>query len=69
MCKKWGVFFTRDLEKNKEKHFHSAEIENDILVFINIKPVLFDSLIKSNVHLIVFRQTSMIVEGSPNSLT
>ena len=53
-------FFARDWEKNKKKHFHSVEIGNDILVFINIKRVFFDSLNKSN---------SMTFEGSPNSLT
>ena len=32
-------FFTRDWEKNNKKHFHSVEIGNDILIFINIKRV------------------------------
>ena len=45
------------------------ELQNDILVFINIKQVFFDSLIKSTVYLLIFRQNSMIYEGSPNSLT
>ena len=30
-------FFTRDWEKNNKKHFHSVEIGNDILIYINIK--------------------------------
>ena len=62
-------FFTRDWEKNNKKHFHNVEIENDILIYINIKKVLFDSLIKSTVYLLIFRQNWMIFEGSPNSLT
>ena len=39
--KKLGMFhfFTRDWEKNNKKHFHSVEMENDILVYINIKRV------------------------------
>ena len=39
----------REWEKNNEKHFHSVEIGNDILIYINIKRVFFDSLIKSTV--------------------
>ena len=30
------TFFTRDLENNNKKHFHSIEIGNDILIYINI---------------------------------
>ena len=33
------IFSTRDLEKNNKKHFHSIEIENDILLYISIKQV------------------------------
>ena len=36
------IFFTRDWEKKNKKHFQSVAIENDILVFINIKRVFFD---------------------------
>ena len=32
-------FFTRDWEKNNKKHFHSVDIGNDILIYINIKRV------------------------------
>ena len=32
-------FFTRDWENNNQKHFHSVEIGNDILIYINIKRV------------------------------
>ena len=42
-------FLIREWEKNNEKHFHSVEIGNDILIYINIKRVFFDSLIKSTV--------------------
>ena len=61
-------FFARYWEKNKKKDFHSAEIGNDILVFINIKRVLFDSSIKSTVYILIFCQNSMIFEGSSDSL-
>ena len=63
------IFFTRDWGKNNKKHFHSVEIGNDILIYIKIKQVFFDSLIKSTVYLLIFCQNSMIFEGSPNSLT
>ena len=43
--------------------------QNDILVYVNIKRVFFDSFIKSTVYLLIFRQNLMILEGSPNSLT
>ena len=59
--------YIRGYEKNKKKHFHSVEIGNYILIYINIKIVFFDSLIKSAVYLLVFRQNSTIFEGSPNS--
>ena len=36
---RWFIFSTRDLEKNNKKHFHSIEIEHDILVYINVKRV------------------------------
>ena len=36
-------------------HFHSGQIGNDILVFINIEQVFFDSLTKSTVYLLIFR--------------
>ena len=62
------IFFARDWEKNKKKHFHSVEIGNDILVFINIKREFLDSLIKSTVFILIFCQNSMAFEGSPNSL-
>ena len=61
-------FFARDLEKNKKKHFHSVEIGNGILTCINMKRVLFDSLIKSTVYLLLFRQNLMTFEGIPNSM-
>ena len=31
-------------------HFHSVEMRNEILIYINIKRVFFDSLIKSAVY-------------------
>ena len=62
-------FFIRDWGKNNKKHFHSVEIGNDILIYIKIKQVFFDSLIKSTVYLLIFCQNSMIFEGSHNSLT
>ena len=71
MSKKWRIFhfFTRDWEKNNKKHFHSVEIGNNILIYVKIKQVLFDSLIKSTMYLLIFRQNTMIFEGIPNSLT
>ena len=71
MYKKWRIFlfFTRDWEKNNKNHFHSVEIGNDVVIYINIKQVFFDSLIKSTMYLLIFRQNSMIFEGIPNSLT
>ena len=62
-------FFKRDWEKKNKKHFHSVEIQNDILNCINIKRVFFDSLIESTVYLLILRQNLMIFEESPNSLT
>ena len=47
--------FFRDWEKNNKKIFHSVEIGNDIHIYINIKRVFFDSLIKSTVYLLIFR--------------
>ena len=44
-------FFTRDWGKNSKKYLHSVEIGNDILIYIKIKRVFFDSLIKSSVYL------------------
>ena len=71
MYEKWGMFrfFKKDWEKNNKKYFHSAEIGNYILLYIKIKRVFFDSLIKSTRYLLIFRQNSTIFEGSPNSLT
>ena len=71
MCKKWGMFhsFYKRLEKNNKKHLHSVKTGNDILIYINIKQVFFDSLIKSAVYVLIFCQNSMIFEGTPNSLT
>ena len=63
------MFFTRDWENNNKTPFHSVEIGTKILICINTKKVFFHSLIKSTVHLLIFRQNSMIFEGSPNSLT
>ena len=63
------IYFTRDWGKNNKEHFHSVEIGNDIFIYINVKQVFFDSLIKSTVYLLIFRQNSMIFEESPNSLT
>ena len=63
------ISFTREWEKNNKKHFHSVQLGNYILIYINIKRVLFDSLIKSAAYLLIFCQNSMIFEGSPNSLT
>ena len=62
-------FSTREWENNNKKHFHSVQIGNFILIYIKIKRVFFNSLIKSAVYLLIFRQNSMIFEGSPNSLT
>ena len=62
-------FFTRGCEKNNKKHFYSVEIGNDIHIYINIKGVFFDSLIKSTLYLLIFCQNSMSFEGSPNSQT
>ena len=62
-------FFARDWEKYNKTYFHSIEIGNNILVFINIKQIFFDSLIKSTVYFLIFRQNLMIFEGAPNSLT
>ena len=62
-------FFVRDWEKYKKTYFHSIETGNNILVFINIKQVFFDSLIKSTVYFLIFRQNLMIFEGASNSLT
>ena len=59
-------FLIREWEKNNEKHFHSVEIGNDILIYINIKRVFFDSLIKFTVYLLIFYRNSMIFEGSAN---
>ena len=33
------ILFTRDWEKNNQKHFHIVEIRNVILIYINIKRV------------------------------
>ena len=54
------IYFTKYWEKNNKKHFHSVEIGNDILIYINKKQVFFDSLVKSTVYLLIFRQNSMI---------
>ena len=62
-------FFRRDWEKNNKTRFHSVEIRNDILIYINIKRVFFGSLIKSTAYLLIFRQNLMIFEVSPNLLT
>ena len=48
--------------------FHNVEIGNYIRIYINRKRVFLDSLIKSVVYILIFRQNS-IFEGSPNSLT
>ena len=53
-------FFTKYWEKNNKKHFHSVEIGNDILIYINKKQVFFDSLVKFAVYLLIFRKNSMI---------
>ena len=63
------IYFTGDWGKNNKENFHSVEIGNDIFIYINVKQVFFDSLIKSTVHLLMFRQNSMMFEESPNSLT
>ena len=54
------IYFTKYWEKNNKKHFHSVEIGNDILIYINKKQVFFDSLVKSTVYLLIFHQNSMI---------
>ena len=64
----FNLFYKRLGEDNK-KNFHSVEIRNFILIYTNIKKVFFDFLIKSFVYLLIFRQNSMIFEGSLNSLT
>ena len=46
-------FFTRDWEKNNKKYFHSVEIGNYILTYINTKRVFFDS----------FRQNPIFLKG------
>ena len=33
-------FFTRDWKNNNKKQFLNVEIENDILIYVNIKRVL-----------------------------
>ena len=53
---------------NIKKYLHSFEIGNDILIYINVKQVFFDSLIKSAMYLLIFFQNLMIFERSPNSL-
>ena len=37
-----SFFFPRGSEKKIKKHFHSFEIGNDILIYVNIKQVFFD---------------------------
>ena len=53
---------------NIKKYLHSFEIGNDILIYINVKQVFFDSLIKSAMYLLIFFQNLMIFERNPNSL-
>ena len=57
------------LGEEQPKKIFNVQIGNDILIYINIKRVFFDSSIKSTVYLLIFRQNSMIFKGSPNSLT
>ena len=53
---------------NIKKYLHSFEIGKDILIYINVKQVFFDSLIKSAMYLLIFCQNLMIFERSSNSL-
>ena len=46
-------FFTIDWEKNNKNHFHRVEIGNYILIYIKIKRVFLDSLIKS-IYLFIY---------------
>ena len=62
-------FFLQENGRRRTKSIFSVEIGNYILIYVNIKRVFYDSLIKSTVYLLLFRQDSMIFEGSPNSLT
>ena len=60
-------FFLQEIRKRITKSIFSVEIGKYILIYIKITRVSFDSLIKSTMYLLIFRQNLMIFEGSPNS--
>ena len=59
-------FFLQEVVERITKIIFSVEIGIDILIYISIKRVFFDSLIKSALYLLILCQNSMIFEGSPN---
>ena len=69
MYEEWGMlhFFLQEIRKRITKSIFSVEIGKYILIYIKITRVSFDSLIKSTMYLLIFRQNLMIFEGSPNS--
>ena len=44
------ISFTKDWEKSNKKYFHSVEIRNGILIYVNVTQVFLDYLIKSTVY-------------------